>query len=416
MAEKKKRPAIRFKGFEGDWEQRKLDDFLIGRNEQIPMSTEYPLMAFVAYEGVSPKGERYDRSFLVSDVENKLYKKTELGDFIYSSNNLEAGSIGLNKYGKATISPVYSIFHSTSLADSDFLGRRLIQKDIVNAMIRWRQGVIYGQWRIHESDFLKIEIYAPSFQEQLEIGAFFDNLDHLITLHQRKHEKLKIFKKAMLEKMFPKNGEKIPEVRLPGFEGDWEQRKLGEVARINGRIGFRGYTVKDITSKEKGGVLAYSPSNIINNQLYINNGNTYITRNKYEESPEIMISNGDILFVKTGSTLGKSTLVKGLQEDATLNPQVIVIRVKKNIEQFFSAMLITKRIFRQVESSKIGGAVPTITETQIKNFDIIQPFFDEEKRKIGMFFSNLDHLITLHQRKVEKLQIVKESMLEKMFV
>ena len=168
------------------WEQRKVGDLLIERNQQAPMSDEYPLMAFIANEGVAPKGERYDRSALVTDTVNKLYKKTEKGDFIYSSNNLETGSIGLNKYGKACISPVYSIFEPTGIADSDFLGRRLVRKDFINAMVKWRQGVIYGQWRIHESDFLKIEISVPSVEEQRKIGAYLDQLDNLITLHQRK--------------------------------------------------------------------------------------------------------------------------------------------------------------------------------------------------------------------------------------
>ena len=172
--------------FDFSWEQRKVGDLLIERNQQAPMSDEYPLMAFIANEGVAPKGERYDRSALVTDTVNKLYKKTEKGDFIYSSNNLETGSIGLNKYGKACISPVYSIFEPTGIADSDFLGRRLVRKDFINAMVKWRQGVIYGQWRIHESDFLKIEITVPSVEEQREIGTYLDQLDHLITLHQRK--------------------------------------------------------------------------------------------------------------------------------------------------------------------------------------------------------------------------------------
>ena len=168
------------------WEQREVGDLLIERSQQAPMSDEYPLMAFIANEGVAPKGERYDRSALVTDTVNKLYKKTEKGDFIYSSNNLETGSIGLNKYGKACISPVYSIFEPTGIADSDFLGRRLVRKDFINAMVKWRQGVIYGQWRIHESDFLKIEISVPSVEEQRKIGAYLDQLDNLITLHQRK--------------------------------------------------------------------------------------------------------------------------------------------------------------------------------------------------------------------------------------
>jgi len=195
-------PEIRFQGFTDDWEQRKVSDLLEERNEQAPESEDYPLMAFIANEGVAPKGERYDRGALVKDAANKNYKKTELGDFIYSSNNLETGSIGLNNYGKASISPVYSIFMPTGIADSDFIGRRFVRKDFINAMVKWRQGVVYGQWRIHESDFLKIEVAVPSLEEQRKIGAFLSGFDNLITLHQRKLDKLINIKKSMLEEMF----------------------------------------------------------------------------------------------------------------------------------------------------------------------------------------------------------------------
>ena len=162
MEEKSKKPKIRFKGFTEAWEQRKLGEILLERNDKVPQSDEYPLMAFIQNKGVAPKGERYDRSSLVNDVENKLYKKTEYGDFIYSSNNLETGSIGLNKYGNATISPVYSIFKMAEKIDSDFIGRCLVRKDFINEMIKWRQGVVYGQWRIHEADFEKIDILISS--------------------------------------------------------------------------------------------------------------------------------------------------------------------------------------------------------------------------------------------------------------
>ena len=209
----------------------------------------------------------------------------------------------------------------------------------------------------------------------------------------------------------------IPKRRFKEFQNAdaWEQRKLDEICKINGRIGFRGYTEKDIITKESGGVLTYSPTNIVNNQLSTNCKNTYITRDKYEESPEIMISNGDILFVKTGSTLGKSALVKGLSEDATLNPQVIVMRVKKETETFVSAMLTTDRVLKQIASAKIGGAVPTLTETQIKLINIYEPVSDLEKVKIGTFFTNLDNLITLHQRKLEKMKSMKAAYLTEMF-
>lgn len=168
------------------WEQRKVSELLQERNEQAPMSEEYPLMAFIANQGVAPKGDRYDRSALVNDETGKKYKRTEFGDFIYSSNNLETGSIGLNKYGNACISPVYSIFKPTGKADLDFLGRRFLRKDFINEMVKWRQGVVYGQWKIHETDFLNIVVTVPTIEEQKRIGDFLDGLDSLITLHQHK--------------------------------------------------------------------------------------------------------------------------------------------------------------------------------------------------------------------------------------
>lgn len=197
----KRVPEIRFAGFTDDWEQRKLDDLFMERNEQYPMSDDYPLMAFMANVGVAPKGDRYDRSALVHDTKGKKYKRTKKGDFIYSSNNLETGSIGLNNYGNACISPVYSIFKSKHNVDANYLGRILLRKEFIHQMVRYRQGVVYGQWKIHESDFLNLNILVPSLEEQKEIGKYFQNLDHLITLHQRKYEKLQKNKKFMLQNM-----------------------------------------------------------------------------------------------------------------------------------------------------------------------------------------------------------------------
>ena len=179
-------PEIRFAGFTDAWEQRKLSELFEERNEQAPMSEEYPLMAFIANIGVAPKGDRYDRSALVHDEKGKKYKRTEKGDFIYSSNNLETGSIGLNNYGNACISPVYSIFKSKHTVDPEFMGRILLRKEFINQMVSFRQGVVYGQWKIHEDDFLNLIILVPKTEEQQEIGKFFAHIDSLITLHQRK--------------------------------------------------------------------------------------------------------------------------------------------------------------------------------------------------------------------------------------
>ena len=194
-------PKIRLKGFTDNWKNVKLGDMLVERNEQIEESAQYPLMSFVGNVGVVPKGEQYDRSFLVKD-ENKKYKKTLLNDFIYSSNNLETGSVGFNRTGNAVISPVYSIFYSNSDSESQFVGLLSQRKDFINKMIRYRQGVMYGQWRIHEKDFLNITVLAPSTAEQNEIIRFFQNLDTQISAQSQKVEKTELLKRGYLQKMF----------------------------------------------------------------------------------------------------------------------------------------------------------------------------------------------------------------------
>ena len=197
---------IRFKDEDGnpypEWEEKKISDVLKERNMQMPINGEYPLMAFVAYKGVAPKGDRYNREFLVSDAKSKKYKQTQLGDFIYSSNNLETGSIGLNLYGSASISPVYSIFETKDGYSHQFLGAYLTRKKFIYQMVRYRQGVVYGQWRIHESEFLKIEETFPCTEEQQKIANFLTTLDEKITAEKSKLTAAKKFKKALLQRMF----------------------------------------------------------------------------------------------------------------------------------------------------------------------------------------------------------------------
>ncbi len=170
-----KQPVLRFNGFTDDWESVYLGNILKERNDKSLANDEYPLMSFVQGKGVTPKSTRYNREFLVKDS-HKKYKKTELGDFIYSSNNLDTGSIGFNQTGKAVISPVYSIFYSKNNQESKLIGILSQRKDFINKMIRYRQGVVYGQWKIHEQDFLNIKIRIPRDQEQIKIINEFNIL------------------------------------------------------------------------------------------------------------------------------------------------------------------------------------------------------------------------------------------------
>ena len=407
-------PAIRFKGFSDTWEQRKVGDLLIERNQQAPMSDEYPLMAFIANEGVAPKGDRYDRSALVTDTANKLYKKTEIGDFIYSSNNLETGSIGLNKYGKACISPVYSIFEPTGIADSDFLGRRLVRKDFINAMVKWRQGVIYGQWRIHESDFLKIEIPVPSVVEQRKIGAYLDQLDRLITLHQRKYDKLTNVKKSMLEKMFPQNGSNVPEIRFKGFTEAWEQRKLSEIATMHARIGWQNLRTSEFL--DSGDYMLITGTDFIDGAVNFDTCH-YVERERYEQDKHIQIRNGSILITKDG-TLGKVAYIQGLTMPATLNAGVFNVEIKDENEvdnRYLFQYLKAPFLMDYVDKKATGGTIKHLNQNILVDFPVVLPH-KAEQEKIGEYFLAIDHLITLHQRELEKLKNLKKACLEKMFV
>ena len=363
--------------FDFSWEQRKVGDLLIERNQQAPMSDEYPLMAFIANEGVAPKGERYDRSALVTDTVNKLYKKTEKGDFIYSSNNLETGSIGLNKYGKACISPVYSIFEPTGIADSDFLGRRLVRKDFINAMVKWRQGVIYGQWRIHESDFLKIEIPVPSVEEQRKIGAYLDQLDNLITLHQRKCVFLFGFFQAFISMIFTAS------------TFSWEQRKLGDIADIVGggtpSTGNQSYWDGDIDW--------YAPAEIAD-QIYANSSQKKITGLGYENSSAKMLPPGTVLFTSRAG-IGKTAILT--RKGCTNQGFQSIVPHRGELDSYF-IFSRTEELKRYGELVGAGSTFVEVSGKQMAVMELMMPPTMREQQTIGGFFQQLDNLITLHQR------------------
>ena len=376
------------------WEQRKVGELLIERNEQSPMNIEYPLMAFIANEGVAPKGERYDRSSLVTDTENKLYKRTEFGDFIYSSNNLETGSIGLNKYGKACISPVYSIFQPTGITDSDFLGRRLVRKDFINAMVKWRQGVIYGQWTIHESDFLKIEISVPSVKEQRKIGAYLDELDNLITLHQRKLEKLKNIKKSMLEKMFPRDGSKFPEIRFSGFTDPWEQRKLSSIVERVTRKNTDLQSTLPLTISAQYGLV--DQVTYFNNRVASQNICSYY-----------LVKKGEFAYNKSSSDGYPFGAVKRLDlyEMGVLSTLYIIFALKDMSvdSDFLATYYDTDNWHKQVSERAAEGArnhgLLNISAEDFLDTALKIPSDVREQQLVGAYLKKFDNLITLHQRK-----------------
>jgi len=356
---------------------------LVERNEQAPMSEEYPLMAFIANEGVAPKGDRYDRSSLVSDTENKVYKKTDFGDFIYSSNNLETGSIGLNKFGKASISPVYSIFQPTGIADSDFLGRRLVRKDFINAMVKWRQGVIYGQWRIHESDFVKIEIPVPTVEEQRQIGAFLDSLDNLITLHLRE---------------FTKSNSSIfvsVSIYANGLPAAWELRKLSELADFSKG---QGYTKSDL--RESGTPIILYGRLYTKYQPIIREVDTFA-----DVIPGAVFSKGgEVILPSSGETSEDIAIASSVDKSGfLLGGGLNVVFPHEELQSAFIAIELSYGTPHNALAKRAQGkSVVHLYNEDLKQVSISFPSTDEQA-KISSFFDNIDNLITLHLRKYSEL-------------
>ena len=335
------------------------------------MSEEYPLMAFIANEGVAPKGERYDRSSLVTDTENKLYKRTEFGDFIYSSNNLETGSIGLNKYGKACISPVYSIFRPTGIADSDFLGRRLVRKDFINAMVKWRQGVIYGQWRIHESDFLKIEIPVPSVEEQRKIGAFLDYLDNLITLHQRESYKYSLCHHDLSD---------VLECLLTIY---WEQRKLRELAIFNPKAELPDtFEYVDLESVVGTEMLSHRTE----------------SKQSAPTRAQRLAQTGDLFYQTVRPYQKNNYLFEKSDKHYVFSTGYAQMRPVVD-GRFLLSLVQNDRFVKVVLDNCTGTSYPAINSNDLAEIDVYSPNNPQEQKQIGDFFKNLDNLITLHQRK-----------------
>jgi len=205
----------------------------------------------------------------------------------------------------------------------------------------------------------------------------------------------------------------VPELRFPDFSKNWEMKNLGDCIEIKGRIGYRGYTVKDIVKKGEGAI-AMSPSNIDVSGILSFNRTTYISWFKYEESPEIKLKDGYTVLVKTGSSYGKSTLIKNLPEKCTINPQLVVLK-PTNINAVFLSLLVShSTIQTQISNTIVGGAIPTLSQGSLSKFRIALPE-PKEQKKIVNCISSLDDTIAMEMEKLELLNDHKKGLLQKLF-
>ena len=388
------KPKVRFKGFTDDWEQRKLGEVFKEYSEKNHI--ELPALTIIQGGGTVKRDES-DRNLMYDKSNLSSYKMLKKDDFIVHLRSFEGGLEKASMDG--IVSPAYHTFQGENV-DSRFYypyfrSHEFIKKKLIPHVYGIRDG------RSIDIEGMKtIEIPYISLREQQLIGNYLDCIDNLITFHQRKCEQTKKLKKYMLQKMFPKEGQTVPEVRFEGFTDAWEKRKFGDL----GSVSMCRRIFKEQTATEgdipfyKIGTFGGEPDAFISRALF----EEYKEKYQY---PEV----GDMLISASG-TIGRTVEYAG--EDAYFQDSNIVwFKHDDRVDNSF-----LKCIYSSVKWSGIEGS----TIKRLYNDNFLKTEFSmpnaEEQKKIGEYFQNLDHLITLHQRKCDELQNIKKFMLQNMFI
>ena len=380
MTEQAKVPAIRFAGFTDPWEQRKLGELFEESDER---ASDREILSVSVANGIYPASESDRETNPGASLAN--YKIVHFGDVVYNSMRMWQGAVDASRYD-GIVSPAYVVARPNSEVYARFFARLLRQPMLLKQYQQVSQGNSKDTQVLKFDDFASIGISMPASEnEQRRIGGFFDRLDSLITLHQRKYDKLVIFKKSMLEKMFPKDGESVPEIRFAGFTDPWEQRKLIMVAPLQ-----RGFDLP--AEKIIPGVYPVMMSNGIG-----------AYHNEYKVKGP-------------GVVTGRSGTIGNLQYvESAFWPHNTTLWVTKfygNHPKFI--YYLYEKI--DLKRYKAGSGVPTLNRNDVHDTMVFFPASRKEQELISAVLTYLDDLITLHQRKLELLQNIKKSLLDKMFV
>ena len=411
-----KKPAIRFKGFKDDWEQRKLlncvqkvIDFR-GRTPK-KLGMEWSDRGYLALSALNVKDGYIDFDQDVHYGDKTLYDKWMTGNELHQGQVLFTTEAPMGNVAQVPDNRRYILSQRTiafevneNIITENFLATILRTPAVFDTLTALSSG---GTAKgVSQKSLATVDICIPqNLDEQIKLADYFSHLDHLITLHQRKYERLQVLKKAMLEKMFPKNGSKVPEIRFEGFTDDWEQRKLTEFVEF-----FSGltYTPSDV---QENGTLVLRSSNVSNGEI-VDAENVYVN-SKVVNSENVKV--GDIIVVvRNGSRslIGKHAQIKTFMPNTVIG--AFMTGIRSECPEFTNALLNTPK-FEEEIAMNMGATINQITGYMFSKMEFKVPCLEEQK-KIGTYFKHLDHLITLHQRQLEKLQNIKKSMLEKMFV
>ncbi len=414
MQKKARVPAIRFAGFMDAWEERKLGEMInVTSVKRIHQSdwTDCGIRFLRARDIVSAaKNEEPDDYLYISKEKYDEYSlasgKVDIGDLLVTG----VGTIGV-PYLIRDLEPLYFKdgniiwFQNGSKIDGDFFLYSFFGKTI-QGFISESAGIgTVGTYTIESGK--KTPIALPKMKEQQQIGTFFRHLDHLITLHQRKYSRLCNLKKSMLERMFPKDGASVPEIRFAGFTDAWEQRKLGEMAEIVGG----GTPSTENPEYWDGDIDWYAPAEIAD-QIYLKSSQRKITELGYDSSSAKILPPDTVLFTSRAG-IGKTAILT--RKGCTNQGFQSIVPHKRELDSYF-IFSRTEELKRYGELVGAGSTFVEVSGKQMAAMDLMMPSTIREQQQIGAFFRHLDHLITLHQRELERLQNIKKSCLEKMFV
>ena len=410
-----KKPKIRFKGFTETWEQRKLNEIADKVSEKNKNNEFSEPFTNSAEQGIISQKDYFDREIVNNENLNGYYIVRN-DDFIYNpriSVTAPVGPINRNRLGRnGVMSPLYTVFRTHDI-DNLYL-------EFYFKTTKWHRfmklngdsGARFDRFTISSTQFMKMPIPYPTLEEQQKIGEYFESLDTLITLHQRKCENLKKLKKFMLQKTFPQNGENVPKIRFLGFTDTWEQRKLGDIV--------------DRVTRKNTGLISNLPLTI-SAQYGLIDQNVYFDRRVASKdiSGYYLINNGEFAYNKSTSVDAPWGAIKRLNryENGVLSTLYIVFKIKNNndvnsdfLVSYYDTNIWHKGISEIATEGARNHGLLNISPNDFFLTRLFIPCMIKEQEQIGSLFSKLDNLITLHQSKCDNLKEVKKYMLQNMFI
>ena len=403
MTEQAKVPAIRFAGFTDPWEQRKLGEFSKKNTIKNANGALSETFTNSAEQGVISQLDYFDHD-ITNDANISGYYVVQPDDFVYNpriSATAPCGPINRNRLNRAGVmSPLYTVFSVDASMDKTYLEHYFKTSRWHDFMfLEGNTGARSDRFSISDATFFEMPIWCPEISEQMAIAKQLETTDTLITLHQRKYDKLVVFKKSMLEKMFPKDGESVPEIRFAGFTDPWEQRKLGELFFESNE---RSSSMEILSVSVAKGIYPASESDRDTNP-----GASLVN---YK-----VVHKGDVVYNSMRMWQGA---VGSSDYDGIVSPAYVVARPTIELDSTCFGYLLKRpeMLYKYLcDSQGNSKDTQTLKYDRFADIEATMPANLEEQRAISACLESVDHLITLHQRKLELLQNIKKSLLDKMF-